>query len=592
MFDLISIKEDIQNIAEAIALALKVDVTIVDYNLIRIAGTGIYNESLLKNVDKSSAFGYSLKENKSFIIENPKIDSICQNCASKAFCKEFAEVCSPICYDEEILGVIGLVALCNKQKQELISNKKELMIFLKKMGELISSKIKSLKQADELEREKNKLEILLNTIDKAVISTNKDGKIEKFNDRFIKMFKINSEKELENKYIYEILTFLKKENINIKERERKYFYNKNKEYLNGIYTKIPLVFNNVLYGFVFDFIDSSSTIKDFNEITLKDQYIRFEDIIGSSESLNQIKNRALIASKSNSTLLINGESGTGKELFARAIHYASKRKDEAFITVNCGAIPDNLLESELFGYEEGAFTGAKKAGKLGKFEISNKGTIFLDEIGDMNLNLQVKLLRVIQEREIEKIGSNQKIKIDVRIICATNKNLEEMVLKNEFREDLYYRLNVIPLLVPPLRERKDDIILLIDYFIKKHKEFINKNVIGFDEESKIFLKNYSWPGNVRELENTVEYCLNMTNDSLIKLKDLPSRLLNKKIKKIEEKNIRIRPIKELERQEIIKAFKYFKGIKNNKELICKELKISRASLYRKIKEYQINIYDI
>ncbi|MCT4583956.1 MAG: sigma 54-interacting transcriptional regulator [Peptostreptococcaceae bacterium] len=592
MFDLISIKEDIQNIAEAIALALKVDVTIVDYNLIRIAGTGIYNESLLKNVDKSSAFGYSLKEKKSFIIENPKIDSICQNCGSKAFCKEFAEVCSPIYYDEEILGVIGLVALCAKQKQELISNKKELMVFLKKMGELISSKIKALKQADELEREKNKLEILLNTIDKAVISTNKDGMIEKFNDKFIKMFKISDKNNLDNKYIYEILSFLEKENIYNKEIERKYFYNKNKGYLNGIYTKRPLVFNNILYGFVFDFIDSSSAIKDFNEITLTDQNIKFEDIIGTSDSLNQIKNRALIASKSNSTLLINGESGTGKELFARAIHNASNRKNEAFITVNCGAIPDNLLESELFGYEEGAFTGAKKAGKLGKFEIANNGTIFLDEIGDMNLHLQVKLLRVIQEREIEKIGSNQKIKIDVRIICATNKNLEEMVLKNEFREDLYYRLNVIPLLIPSLRERKDDIILLIDYFIKKHGEFINKDIIGFDDESKIFLKNYSWPGNVRELENTVEYCLNMTNDSIIKLKDLPSRLLNKKISKIEEKDSKIQPIKELEKQEIIKALKQFKGVKNNKEIICKELQISRASLYRKIKEYEIDIVDI
>lgn len=210
----------------------------------------------------------------------------------------------------------------------------------------------------------------------------------------------------------------------------------------------------------------------------------------------QTKRNALIASRSTSTILITGESGTGKELFARSIHNHSDRVDNPFVTVNCAAIPDNLLESELFGYEEGSFTGAKKGGKLGKFELADKGTIFLDEIGDMSLHLQAKLLRVLQERELDKIGGKSNIFIDVRIIAATNKNLETMVKNGSFREDLYYRLNVIPIKLPSLRERRGDIPLLINYMIDEYSHKLEKEILGIDENAKQLLINYSWPGNI------------------------------------------------------------------------------------------------
>ena len=248
-----------------------------------------------------------------------------------------------------------------------------------------------------------------------------------------------------------------------------------------MYNVSNITLNNELKGYVIDFIDKKDAIKNYNKIN-KDYKIMLDSIIGESNSIKNTKKEALMASKSTSTVLITGESGTGKELFARAIHNHSKRSENPFIAVNCAAIPDNLLESELFGYEEGAFTGAKKGGNLGKFELADKGTIFLDEIGDMSLHLQAKLLRVLQEKELNKIGSNSNKIIDVRVIAATNKNLEDMVSNGLFREDLYYRLNVIPINLPSLRERKEDISLLINFMVKEYAKKLDKNVDCVDEE--------------------------------------------------------------------------------------------------------------
>ncbi|GFZ32789.1 ATPase AAA [Clostridium zeae] len=249
----------------------------------------------------------------------------------------------------------------------------------------------------------------------------------------------------------------------------------------------------------------------------------FKDIIGSSGTLKDILHICEMASKSTSTVLIRGESGTGKELIAKAIHSNSDRKNKPFIRVNCAAIPENLLESELFGYEKGAFTGAVKS-KPGKFAIADQGTIFLDEIGDMPITMQVKLLRVLQEREIESLGGLSPQKIDVRVIAATNRNLEEMISLNDFREDLYYRLNVLPINLPPLRDRKEDIGLLVEHFITKINEKLNINIKGISKECILLLQDYSWPGNIRELENIIERAMNLCNDEYIREIDLPSFL--------------------------------------------------------------------
>lgn len=310
----------------------------------------------------------------------------------------------------------------------------------------------------------------------------------------------------------------------------------------------------------------------------------FEDIIGNSGNLEEVKKRGLQVATSDSTVLIRGESGCGKELFARAIHYASNRKEKPFISVNCGAIPEMLLESELFGYERGAFTGADKSGKIGKFELANEGTIFLDEIGDMPLHLQVKLLSAIQNRRIDRVGGLKPIDVNVRIIAATNKNLEEMIETNQFREDLYFRLNVIPLDIPPLRERLDDIELLLQYSLNKFNKLLNKSILDFQQDTRNLLKNYHWPGNVRELENVVEYAVNMEDTNKIQIKNLPDR--------IRKKNDRLQCNGETMKEKTIAFQKYVieESLKNTdrsleaKRKVSEQLGISESTLYRILRE--------
>ena len=285
--------------------------------------------------------------------------------------------------------------------------------------------------------------------------------------------------------------------------------------------------------------------------------------------------------------MITGESGTGKEMVATAIWKSSDREDQSFVAVNCGAIPEPLLESELFGYVKGAFTGADDKGRIGKFELANNGIIFLDEIGDMPLYLQVKLLRVLQEKEITRLGSNRKIPLDVRVIAATNKNLEEMVKNNQFREDLYYRLNVIPIHIAPLRERIDDIEPIIFNITERYVKLSGKYFKEFDKEALDILKLYSWPGNVRELENTVEYMINMINpDGILGKETLPKNILYQENNPREERNIYT--FEELEKGEIKRALNIYGNDTFGKSIAAEKLGIGIATLYRKIEKYKLN----
>jgi PAS domain S-box len=270
---------------------------------------------------------------------------------------------------------------------------------------------------------------------------------------------------------------------------------RNVKELNSLYKKIGAIEKELE--------NYKSKLKEFNTASYS-----IENIIGESASIMEAKAIVQKAAHTNSNVLILGESGTGKEIFAHAIHSESNRHEGPFVKVNCAAIPSDLLESELFGYEAGAFTGAKKEGKMGKFEIANEGTIFLDEIGDMPLHMQVKLLRVIQEREVEKVGGVATRKINIRIIAATNRNLEKLVSEGKFREDLYYRLNVVTIEIPPLRERGSDIILISNHLIKKLSIDLGKKVRGISKEAEQYLKNYEWKGNVRELANVLERAIN------------------------------------------------------------------------------------
>ena len=251
--------------------------------------------------------------------------------------------------------------------------------------------------------------------------------------------------------------------------------------------------------------------------------IFFDDIVGQSASMQEVFNLVQRVLDNDVNVLITGESGTGKELVASAIHNNGPRRDKTMVKVNTVAIPESLLESELFGYERGAFTGAVSQ-KIGKVEAANGGTLFLDEIGDMSLPLQSKLLRVLQEREIERVGSTKTIKVDIRVIAATNRDLAKMVEKNEFREDLYYRLNVLPIHLPPLRKRRDDIPILIDHFIGEYNPKLKRNVSSVEDLALQKFLNYSWPGNIRELENTIQRVMLMAQGTTIKVGDLPATL--------------------------------------------------------------------
>lgn len=312
-----------------------------------------------------------------------------------------------------------------------------------------------------------------------------------------------------------------------------------------------------------------------------------EDIIGNTPEIMKCKEKVKKVAKFNSNVLIFGESGVGKELFANSIHNTSEKRDMPFISLNCSAIPENLLESELFGYEEGSFTGAKKGGNMGKFELANGGTIFLDEIGEMPYHMQAKLLRVLQEKEVERIGGKVPIKLNVRVICATNRNLENMVKKGQFREDLYYRLNVLAIEVPPLRKRRDDIPLFVDRFIG---EFYRESGLfrHVPENVMEILKNYNWPGNIRELKNVIEkICVN-SDDVNISINDLPPHIINSSIKeKYEEKQGGLSKIIESIEKEII--INTLKECNHNKSETAKKLNIPRATLYRKLDEYGLDM---
>ncbi|MDO5028101.1 MAG: sigma 54-interacting transcriptional regulator [Bacillota bacterium] len=305
-----------------------------------------------------------------------------------------------------------------------------------------------------------------------------------------------------------------------------------------------------------------------------------DKIIGRSKETKKLKEDIVKVAPSISTVLVTGESGTGKEMVATAIWKNSDRKNERFVAINCAAIPEALLESELFGYVKGAFTSADPRGRMGKFELANKGVIFLDEIGDMPLYLQSKILRVIQEKKISRIGSNQVIPLDVRIIAATNQDLREMIKQNTFREDLYYRLNVIPIEISPLRQRPDDIKELFYYYIKHYSNLFGKTFTKVDKDVIEKIIAYPWPGNVRELENACEYMVNMMEFGQITLKTLPRSIYNPYNLLLKEDQIT--PLEKLEQKEILKALNIFGTNTRGKEEAAKALGIGIATLYRKI----------
>jgi transcriptional regulator with PAS, ATPase and Fis domain len=332
-----------------------------------------------------------------------------------------------------------------------------------------------------------------------------------------------------------------------------------------------------------------SKVKLYEEelINLRSTRYTFDSIIGDSQAIMSLKLEARRAASNNFPVLISGESGTGKELFAQAIHHASARKLYPFVRINCAAIPKDLLESELFGYEKGAFTGAGASGKPGKFELAHKGTVFLDEVGDLPFEMQPKLLRAIEDYEFERVGGTKVIRTNLRVIAATNQDLEQMLADGRFRKDLFYRLNVIPLHIPPLRERKTDVIHIARWMLKQMAEEANIPEVKLDKTAETALKHHEWPGNVRELSNVLERTMSALEGSTIHLQDLPFYLHRNTQKSVVKNRSSLKDLQA--RTEMESIHFALKESNNNKANAARILGIHRTLLYKKMKKYDISV---
>mgnify|MGYP002073663254 FL=1 len=354
--------------------------------------------------------------------------------------------------------------------------------------------------------------------------------------------------------------------------------------------KVPIRVNsNILMNNKNEKIGAIETFLDISELKnlsahLND-FFKYENIVGRNKEIKQIISVLESVSQTDTTVLITGESGTGKELAARAIHLNSSRKTGPFIAVNCSAFVESLIESELFGHEKGAFTGAIKT-KIGKFELAQGGTLFLDEIGDLSIAVQTKLLRVLETREFERVGGNKTIKMDARIIAATNKNLIDEIAEGRFREDLFYRINVINIHLPPLRERMDDLPLIINHFIELFNKKFNKNIKQFSSSAFDILMEYNWPGNIRELENVIEHCFVICTGDIIQVECLPKRLREQKFKSAMPSNSNSKKsFKDAEKELIISVLE---KNNHNRTKAAKELNINPSTLWRKMKKLGID----
>lgn len=575
------IKKHLESYANAISNILKIDVEIVDENLNRIVGTGIYESKVGINIRKNGlVYLETLRTRSMQVIENPGENELCNKCIDKGKCLEKMEISYPIYYGEDTFGVIGLVCTNNNQKKILQENFESIISFIGHISELIAAKI--IEQNEEMIQKKNLifLQQIINSVNDGVIVVRGDNIVSSINLKGMKELSVRSD------IVGQIIKI---------ELTGDYFQGDN-VYLIEV--------GNKKYEVVGKLIPSSISFEDYNSVLIFNKLKKIKEeaitltyginktsifsILGDSKEMMILKSNIRKISNSSSTVLITGESGTGKELVARAIHYEGSRGDKPFIAINCGAIPETLLESELFGYDKGAFSGANTNGRIGKFELANKGVIFLDEIGDMPLYLQVKLLRVLQEKTVVRIGSNKLISLDIRVIAATNKDLKDLVRKGKFREDLYYRLNVIPIEIPPLRDRKGDLELLLSSLIDKYNIEFNKSVHSVDDNVLEMFKKHKWYGNIRELENVVEFMVNLSDErGIIDDTMLPQSFIeefneDRKENKIIHDAKEIIPLKDIERKYIKKAIEIYGDTTEGKKIAAKKLGIGIATLYRKL----------
>jgi len=500
-------------------------------------------------------------------------------------------------------GKVELGVVFSKNNKEFISNRTPILHNGEVLGALeIFTDITDYKRMDRAlseEREHSKiLEVMFQTAYDWIVLVDTDGIVTMMSQSYLDFLELTKEEAI-GKHVTKVIPNTR---MHIVAKTGKSEINDIQE-IRGNYmiaTRLPIIIDGKVIGAVGkvnfkDISDFNTMAKKVSNMEKELEYYRdelkkvregkysFKSIVGISPEIVKLKELSRKVAKSDSNVLILGESGTGKELFAHGIHNFSYRCDGPFIKVNCAAIPTDLLESELFGYEEGAFTGAKKGGKIGKFELADKGSIFLDEIGDMDIKMQAKLLRVLQEKEIEKVGGSSTIKVDVRIIAATNKKLDELVDKGEFREDLYYRLNVVTLNIPPLRDRIQDIKPLAKHLLEKLSH--NMGIIATDisDEAMKYLMSYDWPGNIRELENVLERALNLLDkETIVGVNHLPVKIIEKNRFIWHKLDDYKKSMAQLEKEMILNCLRSVNG---NKKEAAKRLNMSRTTLYQKLKKF-------
>ena len=456
MSELGSIQESASHTVAAISAALGVEVAIIDADSTLIASSKGYFEAKVDDAEAvyipHKPFIDAVMTEKTVICNNPGHFVHCRGCRLEGHCPETAEVLCAIEMDGRVIGVISMVAFDEEQRYRLLGKMNPLLEFIHEMAQMLVGKIREQEHMEWVKQVNSLIETTLDSVNDGIITFDNNGRITHANQVASQLLKVPNDKLL-SCGIDQIVTgkslveFIKAGN-SIKHQEHIF---PGSVPIHCLISLKPIYNGQDIAGGVLSLTDIRDIRTVVNEIVGMQGNTTFESIIGESEAVLRLKQQAMKISQSDSTVLIQGESGTGKEILARAIHSASSRGRGPFVAINCAAIPEMLLESELFGYEQGAFTGARKGGKQGKFELADGGTLFLDEIGDMPLHLQAKLLRVLQERCFERVGGTRTISLNIRIIAATNQDLEEKVRLKEFRQDLYYRLNVIPLVLPSLR---------------------------------------------------------------------------------------------------------------------------------------------
>ncbi|MDO5725144.1 MAG: sigma 54-interacting transcriptional regulator [Tissierellia bacterium] len=573
---LFKIQDSVIKYANIISKISKVDVEVMDENYYRVAGTGIFKDKINKDMSLES-FVYTnvLKTGETSIVKNPGKEKICEACPNKEDCVETFEISTPINLRGKTIGVIGMMSSDIEHRELILDNLDDYLELLSQIAEFISAKAFEYMETKEIKETVSALEDVTKHLEQGVLIVDDKNTLISINKSAKEQLRLKESilgSKIAIEFTGDVIDDLKEYHVKIA--------NRNYTLIGDL---VDLNRKNTRYKKVLIFSDLVSLRNQLNKNITVVNPLAIDQIIGTSEKTMRLKEEILKISKTNSTVLITGESGTGKEMVATAIWKSSNRADKPFVAVNCGAIPEPLLESELFGYVKGAFTGADSKGRIGKFELANNGIIFLDEIGDMPLYLQVKLLRVLQDRKITRIGSNHLIDLDIRVIAATNKNLEKMIEEKKFREDLYYRLNVIPINISPLRERREDILPIIELLIDRYSKLSSKTYRYIDDEAIKALQKYNWPGNVRELENTIEFMINMMeSDGVLDLKTIPENILYDE----EENQMRdIMRIDELEQREIKKALDIYGHSTEAKNVIAKKLGIGIATLYRKLEKY-------